>query len=124
MSMDILPYFLAVIVIVVGVYGVVCKLNLIKIIVGIIILEYGVNLFLVLTGYRRDGESEVLAPILTPGMDQAEFVSRSVDPVPQALVLTSIVIGLGLVALMTALGLRIYEKYGTFDLSKIRQLRG
>ena len=103
-----------------GVYGIVCKLNLIKIIVGIIILDYGVNLFLVLTGYRDEG----IAPILAPGMDQSEFAGRSVDPVPQALILTSIVIGLGLVALMTALGLRIYEKYQTFDLSKIRQLRG
>lgn len=124
MSIDIVPYFLAMILVGVGIYGVVCKLNLIKIIVGVIILEYGVNLFLVLTGYRQTEGQSVVAPILTPGADQSEFLNRSVDPVPQALILTSIVIGLGLVALMTALGLRIYEKYGTFDLSKIRQLKG
>ena len=124
MSIDILPYFLAMILVSVGVYGVVCKLNLIKMIVGVIILEYGVNLFLVLTGYRVGEDESVVAPILSRGADQAQFIESSVDPVPQALILTSIVIGLGLVALMTALGLRIYEKYETFDLSKIRQLRG
>ena len=40
------------------------------------------------------------------------------------MVLTSIVIGLGIVALMVAMGIRLYEKYGTFDMNEIRRLRG
>jgi multicomponent Na+:H+ antiporter subunit C len=47
-----------------------------------------------------------------------------VDPLPQALVLTSIVIGLGVTALVISIALRIYEKYGTFDITKIRKLKG
>jgi len=47
-----------------------------------------------------------------------------VDPLPQALVLTSIVIGLGVTALVISLAIRIYEKYGTFDITKIKRLRG
>jgi multicomponent Na+:H+ antiporter subunit C len=47
-----------------------------------------------------------------------------VDPLPQALVLTSIVIGLGVLALMVALCVRLYERYGTFDITEIRRLRG
>ena len=122
MNIAVLPYVLALVVVVVGLYAVVCKKNLIKIIVGIIILDYGANLFLILTGYRRGG----IAPILTPQMEkQGEaFLQQSVDPVPQALILTSIVIGLGVVALMAALAIRIYEKYGTFDVSEIRRLKG
>jgi multicomponent Na+:H+ antiporter subunit C len=47
-----------------------------------------------------------------------------VDPLPQALVLTSIVISLSVTALVVAIGLRLYEKYGTFDTQRMRNLRG
>jgi len=120
MSYSILPYIMAMVVIGIGLYAVVCKKNIIKIIVGIIILEYGVNLFLLLTGYRSGG----IAPIRTANMDEQEFIAHAVDPVPQALILTSIVIGLGVVALMAALAIRLHEKYKTFDISEIRQLKG
>jgi len=120
MNTNILAYILAMVVVGVGLYAVVCKKNVIKLIVGIIILDYGANLFLLLTGYKQGG----VAPIQTQDMSQKQFAETSVDPVPQALILTSIVIGLGIVALMTALSIRIYEKYGTFDISEIRQLKG
>jgi multicomponent Na+:H+ antiporter subunit C len=40
------------------------------------------------------------------------------------MVLTSIVIGLGILALMVAFCVRLYERYGTFDVTRIRRLRG
>ncbi|MCX6348106.1 MAG: NADH-quinone oxidoreductase subunit K, partial [Candidatus Aureabacteria bacterium] len=43
---------------------------------------------------------------------------------PQALVLTSIVIGLAVTALLASMAIRLYEKYGTVDISRIRRLRG
>ncbi|MDH5662655.1 MAG: sodium:proton antiporter, partial [Elusimicrobiota bacterium] len=47
-----------------------------------------------------------------------------VDPLPQALILTAIVIGLAVTVLIVSIAVRIYEKYGTFDITKIRRLRG
>ena len=58
------------------------------------------------------------------GEAASAFAAASVDPIPQALVLTSIVIGLGVLALMVALCVRLYERYGTFDVTEIRKLRG
>jgi multicomponent Na+:H+ antiporter subunit C len=75
---------------------------------------------LILIGYRRGG----VAPILLKGMSVREIAEHGVDPLPQALVLTSIVIGLGVLALMVAICLRLYEKYKTFDMSEINRLRG
>ncbi|MCM8757319.1 MAG: NADH-quinone oxidoreductase subunit K [Candidatus Omnitrophica bacterium] len=46
------------------------------------------------------------------------------DPVPQALVLTSIVIGLGILSLMVAIAIRLYERYGTFDVTEMKRLKG
>lgn len=119
------PYLLAMVLLAIGVYAVATKRNLIKVIIGVMIAEYAVNLFLILVGYRT-GKG---APILTPGegTDTAallKFADGSVDPLPQALILTSIVIGLGLVALMAAMALRLHEKYGTFDTSEMKKLRG
>lgn len=114
----------------IGLYCVLVKKNMIKIVVGILLMEYAVNLFLVMLGWRKVADGAV-APIAAGGdlLDKAGtvsqlFVSRAVDPLPQALVLTSIVIGLGSLALMVAICIRTYEKYGTFDITRIRRLKG
>jgi multicomponent Na+:H+ antiporter subunit C len=104
----------------IGLYGVVVKRNLIKIIISLIIMENGVNLFIVMLGYRRDG----IAPIMSKTMDADVFVKSAVDPIPQALVLTAIVIGLGVIAMTVAIALRLYERYGTYDIKEIRKLKG
>jgi multicomponent Na+:H+ antiporter subunit C len=113
-------YLLTTFLFVLGLYCLVAKKNIIKKIIGVITMEYAVNLFLILVGYKIGG----IAPILTKGAGKTEFVAKSVDPLPQALVLTAIVIGLGTIALMVALCIRLYERYGTFDMSEIRRLRG
>ncbi len=113
-------YFLSLVLFVMGLYCLIAKKNIVKKIIGIVITEYSINLFLILVGYRRDG----IAPILLKGMQRSEIVEKSVDPLPQALVLTSIVIGLGVLAMMISICLRLYEKYKTFDMTEIRDLKG
>jgi multicomponent Na+:H+ antiporter subunit C len=100
----------------IGIYCVLTKRNLIKIIIGIGISDYAINLFLVLLGYKMNGR----APII----EKDQVVTNMVDPLPQALVLTSIVIGLAVMGLMVAIAIRIYQRYGTFDITEIRRLRG
>ena len=109
-------YFLCLVLFCVGLYCVLRKRNLIKIIIGLGIIEYAVNLFFVLAGYRMHGR----APILAKGQE----ILNMVDPLVQALVLTAIVIGLATTALIVSIAIRIYVKYGTFDITKIRKLRG
>ena len=109
-------YILCLILFLVGLYGVVSKRNLIKIIIGIAIMEYSINLFLIMIGYIEGGT----APIITKGFENAKFV----DPLPQAMILTSIVIGLATTALLLAVAIRLYQKYGTFDINKIKDLKG
>jgi len=109
-------YLLCLLLFSMGVYCILRKRNIIKIIVGIIIAEYAVNLFFILVAFRMNGR----APILS----QQGAIENMVDPLPQALVLTSIVIGLASTALLVAIAMRIYEKYKTFDITKIRELRG
>ena len=113
-------YSLCLLLILVGLYGVVVNRNTLKIVISLLIVEHGVHLLLILIGYRAGGSP----PIVEPGTPPATFAAGAVDPLPQALVLTSIVIGLGVLALMVALCIRLYERYGTFDVGRMTRLRG
>lgn len=109
-------YILCFILFLVGLYGILTKKNLLKIIISLAVLEYSVNLFLILIGYVENGT----APILTEGFKNAKFV----DPLPQAMILTSIVIGLATTAVLLAVAIRLHKKYGTFNIDEIKSLRG
>lgn len=102
--------------ILIGLFTVLSKRNLIKIIVGLSVLNTGVNLLLIAIGYIHNRT----APIITQTYTDP---SKMVDPVPQALVLTAIVIGLGVTALALALAIRVYGHYQTLDARKIRGLK-
>lgn len=109
-------YLLCLALFLVGIYCILRKRNIIKILVGVIIAEYAVNLFFILVAYRMKGR----APIHSADIKIMDMV----DPLPQAVVLTSIVIGLASISLLVGIAMRIYEKYGTFDITKIRELKG
>jgi len=109
-------YLLCLLLFCIGLYGVLRKRNLVKIIISLGIIEYAMNLFFVLLGYRYHGRSPIEA--------NNQNILNMVDPLPQAVVLTSIVIGLGITAVVIAIAIRIYEKYGTFDITKIKKLKG
>ena len=113
-------YALAAALVGVGLYGLLVKRHLLKKVLGLLILEHAVNLFLIQLGYVDGGHP----PIRLEGADAALFAGSAVDPIPQALVLTSIVIGLGLAMLMVALTLRIYQRYGSLDADRMSELKG
>ena len=104
-----LPYLMSLVLFLVGLFAVLSRKNLLKIIVGLSISEYAANLFLILVGYRTGGH----APIFSPG--ESIDPSAMVDPLPQALVLTSIVIGLGTTTLAAALAVRHALHHGTLE---------
>lgn len=108
------PFIAVVILIALGIYALMFKRNLIKIVIGVTLIESGVNLFLITLGYVKGG----VAPIYTnaPG-------TNMVMPTPQALTLTSIVIGLATTALMLSFAVLIYKHYRSIDV-KTRRLKG
>jgi len=111
----------------IGLYCAIVKKNMVKIVIGLAVMEYAVNLFLIMLGYRHGGEAPIVGPadmVDSTGQLTALFIDKCVDPLPQALVLTSIVIGLGSLALMISICIRTYEKYQTFDITEIRRLKG
>jgi multisubunit Na+/H+ antiporter MnhC subunit len=112
-------YMLAMGVVVAGLYAVAMKDNLIKKLLGLGIMTNGIHVFLIALGYRAGG----LMPIMQD-LDFQRFSMSAVDPLPQALVLTSIVINLSILAVGLSITILLYRRFGTLDSSRIRRLRG
>ena len=110
------PFIAVMILIAIGLYCVLIKRDVIKMIIGIVIIESGVNLFLITLGYRADS----IAPIFT----SAPSTGNMALPTVQALTLTSIVIGVATLALMLSMAMQIWKHYGSLNTDKIRRLRG
>ncbi|MEJ2309013.1 MAG: cation:proton antiporter subunit C [Gammaproteobacteria bacterium] len=105
--------------ILIGLYGALSNRNILRMIVAFSVANTGVNLVLVAVGYMN-GRT---APILDEAVAAAEAAQRIIDPVPQALVLTAIVIGVGVTALMLAYAYRLFKTRGTLDISRYTELK-
>ena len=104
--------------IVLGFYTIVTKYNLVKTVIGMSIMDYGVTLLILSVGYTPGGT----APLFTAGeLTQASYF---VDPIPQALTLTSIVIGACVDAMALSLVIMIFRKYHSVNSDDVRRLRG
>ncbi len=110
-----LPFIAVALLIGMALATILLKKNMIKMVMGLAMLEGAVNLFLVTLGYRENG----IAPIFTNAPEGADMVL----PTVQALTLTNIVIGVATTALMLVLVMVIYKKYGTINSDKMRRLR-
>ena len=92
----------------VGVYLMLTK-SLLRIILGTSLLTHGLHLLLLTMSRLKTGDAPILG-------GEGPYV----DPLPQALILTSIVISFGVTALFFVLAYRAYKKLGTDDMESLR----
>ncbi len=109
----------------VSIYGVLAKRNVIKKIISLTILGDTVNTVAILIGYRLYRH---VIPAILPTLHPREstiklFASSAVDPIPQVLVITAIVINLAVTAFLTFLAIQAYRLYGTLEYDKILRIR-
>lgn len=112
--MSVLPWLVAAWLFAVGVYGVVTSRNFLHLIGCLTVCQSSTYVLLLGIGYRW----QALAPIFydhPPG-------STTVDPVVQALVLTDIVVGATVTALLLAMIMRVYRNNGTLDPQELAPL--
>lgn len=107
-------YIGAFLLIIIGLAIITLKKNFIKIVIGMGLVDCGINLLLISVGFRSNGT----APIFT---DNAIVF---VDPLPQALTLTSIVIGACVTAMALAIVIKIQEYYGSIESDEVRRIKG
>lgn len=104
----------------IALYGIFAKRSLIKKIMALIIFSDSINILAVAFGYRslvRASPSPPILPSIPSSPNDIEaFAGTSVDPLPQAFVITAVVIGLSVIVLLISLAVRYYEHYNTMDL--------
>ena len=94
--------FFSIALIVVGLHGVLAKVNLLKVVLGVVIMCLGVVVLVV--GGGGDGEA--------------------VSDVSQTVGLVAVVGGASVASLLTVTAVRLYEKYGSLDIREMRRLKG
>jgi multicomponent Na+:H+ antiporter subunit C len=104
-------YWVFAIVLMVGLYTVIAKVNLVKKLIGLSIFQSAVFLMYITMDKVEGGT----APIIQYGMEDQIFS----NPLPQVLILTAIVVGVSTLALGLAIVVRIFEAYGTIEEDEI-----
>ncbi len=119
-------------IIAITVYGMATRPNLVKKLIMLSILSDTGNLLAVMLGVH----SGMIKPPVFPGIsftnhpkagfkELDQFAQVAVDPVPQVLVVTAIVIGLAVLVFLSYIAILLYQKYGTLDVRLIEaKIRG
>ncbi|HHQ47959.1 MAG TPA: cation:proton antiporter [Acidobacteria bacterium] len=109
----------------IGFVGVLTRRNLMKMVIGFSVIDTGVNLLIVALGYLPGRTAPIIdsPKYLANASNLTVNASKLVDPVPQALVLTAIVIGVGVTALMLSYVIRLYATEKTLDVRQFGRLK-
>ena len=107
-------YWVVVCLMMVGLYIVIARDNLVKKMMGLSIFQVSVIMFYVSMGKVRGGT----APIILEGGGEVLYS----NPLPHVLMLTAIVVGVATMALGLAIVVRIYEAYGSVEEDEIAQM--
>ena len=112
------------ILILIGFYGALTRRNLLRMIVAFTVADTGVNIVIVAIGYMHGRTAPIIDATLAAAANAHNLAARIIDPLPQALVLTAIVIGVGITALMLAYALRLFGQKRTLDIAQFTELKG
>lgn len=101
-------YWLAAILLLIGFYGMLMRRNLVKKLMAMNVMQVAVIMFFISLAMKTGGT----APIELPGVTE---VDAYINPLPHALMLTAIVVGVSTTGVALALLIRIYRYYGTLE---------
>jgi len=119
-TVDKISIGLGIVLMLIGLWGVLAKKNILKMIVSLAIFDTGLNILIVSLGYLP-GRA---APIIDgTKVTVQNIATTAIDPVPQALVLTAIVIGFGVTALMLVYALKLHQYKKTLDINEFTDLK-
>ena len=103
-------YWIISLLLLVGLYGMLAKRNLVKKLVGMNIFQTSIILFYIAIASKRNATVPVIDPALG-SMDPAHYI----NPLPHTLMLTAIVVSVATTGVGFALLISIFRRYGTLD---------
>jgi len=103
-------YWFTFILMMIGLYGMTMKKNLVKKVIGMNIFQVSIIIFYVAGAVKWGGT----VPILEPALGVADS-AKYINPLPHTLMLTAIVVGVATTGVAFALIISIYKRYNTLD---------
>jgi len=114
--LDLFNYFASVLLVLFGIYAMIAELNLVRKIIGMVILQTGVILFYISVAVKKGGAIPIIAHHAEHGaLDLAHYV----NPLPHALMLTAIVVGVSTLGVALSLLVSIYRGHGSLEEDEI-----
>lgn len=116
-------YWLYIILMMIGLYAMIVKNNLIKKLVGMNIFQTSIILFYVSIGYKKGATIPIIEQAQGSGHGGEKLLIHAADyinPLPHVLMLTAIVVSVATFGVALALAVRIYQRYQTLEEDEIR----
>lgn len=113
--MTVLPWTVAAWLFAIGIYGIITSRHYAHLIGCLSVVQSSTYVLLLSAGYRWGSAAPIFYDL--------PLGTRAVDPVVQALVLTDIVVGAAVSALLLAMALQVHKRRGTVDPEELRPLR-
>lgn len=111
-------YWMCIALMLVGLYAMVAKRNLIKKIIGMNIFQTAVILFFISIGAKRDATLPIITH--TSGtQSHAVHAADYINPLPHVLMLTAIVVAVSTLGVALALAIKVFQQYQTLDEEEI-----
>ncbi|HLS27943.1 MAG TPA: cation:proton antiporter subunit C [Opitutales bacterium] len=107
---DYYAYWMIVVILIIGLYGMLMKRNLVKKLIGMILFQTGVILFFVTAAFKWGGS----VPVVNADSPPAE-AANYLNPLPHTLMLTAIVVGVAITGVAFAMLIMIYRNFETLD---------
>lgn len=101
----------------IGMWGMLRHRNILRIIISFGLIDTGMHIVMVATGYVTG----LTAPIIDEALSMADATTGAVDPIPAALVVTAIVIGFSVTAVMLAFAICIYDARKTLSIDALTE---
>ena len=122
--MIVVNYAVAGLVFSLGVWVIVSSRNLVKIVMGLSLMESSVYVLLISMAYRRGSTAPVLLHPPAGHTERGLARGNVADPVLQNIALTAVVIGVAVTAVLLATVVRVAQHYRSLDADDVRGLRG
>ena len=105
------------ILVLIGLWGMLTHDHILRIIIGFSLIDTGLHIVIAATGYIKDGT----APIIDQALAASQATAHAVDPIPAALVVTAIVIGFSVTAVMLSFAIRIHDARKTLSIAALTE---
>ena len=111
-------YWVYIALMMIGLYGIITKNNIMKKIIGLSILQTAVILFFVSIGAKRDATIPIIDHT-NASAHTAISATHFINPLPHVLMLTAIVVAVATLGVALALAIKVHKQYGTLEEDEI-----